>query len=371
MDYREHNGKRISRLGFGCMRFPKVPGDDYRIDETLAQKLLETAYESGVTYYDTAWPYHNKTSEAFLGKVLSQYPRESYALATKMPIGLVKTLDEAKNVFEQQKANLRTDYVDYYLLHGINYEKWQMAKETGIYDYLLQKKACGEIRNLGFSFHGYAKDVARILDDGTFDFVQIQLNYVDWEMQNAEYEYQTIVSRGLPVMVMEPCKGGALAALPSEAERILKEARPSDSIASWAMRWVASHDGVMVVLSGMSDEMQTADNLKTFDSVEKLSSEEEALVLKAKGIFLSSRTIACTKCQYCMPCTKGLVIPGIIALYNQYLVDHDAAALKSGYDALAKKGSDCIVCKACMPKCPQSINIVEHMKQIDRTARSL
>jgi len=373
MDYRQHNNRPISRLGFGCMRFPKVEGSDWQIDEPKAKALLLEAYNRGVNYFDTAFFYHNSTSEEFVGRVLQELPREKINIVTKMPMNAIKNgLMEAKGIFEKQLENLRTDYFDYYLLHAIDLNGMKKSIETGIYDFLDEKRKEGVIRNLGFSFHGYANDLESMLSMGSFDFVQLQLNYVDWKLQNAKLSYDTVTAHNIPVMVMEPCRGGALAKLVPEAQALLKSVHPDWSVPSWAFRWVGSLDNVLVVLSGMNAPEQLDDNISSFSDFRKLTNEEQKVLDEVRNLFLATKSIPCTKCHYCMPCTLGGIdIPALFELYNQFLIDHDAATFKSKYLALKFKGSDCVSCKRCMKACPQSINIAENMKQIDRTAMSL
>ncbi len=373
MDYRQHKNRKISRLGFGCMRLPKVEGSDWQIDEEKAKGLILDAYKRGVNYFDTAFPYHNGTSEDFVGRVLEGLPRDEINIVTKMPINRIKNgLMEAEGIFAQQLKNLRTDYVDYYLLHAIDLEGMKKSIDTGIYAFLDEKRKQGVIRNLGFSFHGYANDLDTMIGMGNFDFVQLQLNYVDWKLQNARLSYETVTKHGLPVMVMEPCRGGALASLTPEAQKLMKSKRPDWSVPSWAFRWVGSQDNVLVVLSGMNTQEQVDDNIATFTDFRKLDEEEMEVIDEVRNMFLATKSIPCTKCHYCMPCTLGGIdIPGLFEIYNQFLIDHDAATFKKRYMELKFKGSDCVSCKRCMKACPQSINIAENMKQIDRTAMSL
>ncbi|MBQ0072244.1 MAG: aldo/keto reductase, partial [Spirochaetales bacterium] len=245
------------------------------------------------------------------------------------------------------------------------------AVDTGIYAWLQEKKKEGVIRNFGFSFHGYATDLETILSEGSFDFVQLQLNYLDWELQNAKLSYETVTRHGLPVMVMEPVRGGALTTLPEEAEKAMKEMHPDATLASWAFRWVGSLENVLVVLSGMNTIEMLEDNLNTFSGLQCITKEEEEVLDRTRKLVLASRTIPCTKCQYCMPCTVGIQIPNTFALYNKFLLDGDKKAFQDGYKTLEHKGSECVSCKKCMKACPQGINIAEHMKQLDRTVMSL
>ena len=373
MDFKQHNNRNISRLGFGCMRFPLVEGSDWKIDEEKAKALLLDAYNKKVNYFDTAYPYHNRTSEEFVGRVLKTLPREEINIATKMPINMIKNgLIEAEGIFKQQLINLQTDYIDYYLLHAINLEGMKKSIESGIYDFLDRKRKEGVIRNFGFSFHGYATDLDEMIGMGDFDFVQLQLNYVDYSLQNAKLSYETVTKHNLPVMVMEPVRGGALTTLTPEAISIMKNYNPDASIASWAFRWVSSLDNVLVVLSGMNDHSQLDDNIRTFSPVIKLNKDEIDILDEVTHLFLQTKSVPCTKCHYCMPCAlAGIDIPTVFEIYNTYLIDHDGNKFKKEYLSLTKNGGDCVSCKRCMKSCPQSINIAENMKQIDRSAMSL
>ena len=241
---------RVSLLGFGCMRFPKT--ESGAIDQERAGKMLDTALKAGVNYIDTAYPYHDGESEPFLGRILAKYARDSYYLATKMPVWLVNTAKEAQAVFDGQLDRLQVSYVDYYLFHALNRERWEKLKGSGIIEWAEQLKQEGKIRHLGFSFHDDYEVFREIITYRQWDFCQIQYNYMDRDIQAGDRGYELARKMGIPMIVMEPVKGGMLSGLPKEAQAILEEADPERSPASWALRWVGSHPGVKLVLSGMS-----------------------------------------------------------------------------------------------------------------------
>ena len=296
MEYRNWNqkdgtGRSISTslLGYGCMRFPTLP--DGSIDEVRAEKLLNTAREAGVNYFDTAFPYHGGASEPFVGRVIAKWPRESFYLATKLPVWNCKTLDEAKAIFEQQFQRLGVDYIDFYLLHSLHKARYDAAKEMGIVDWLWEQKAAGRIRSFGFSCHDNVAGFEHILRDQPWDFCQLQYNYLDTDDRAEEIAgdrgYALTEERNVPLIIMEPIKGGTLAQLPPDAAAPLRALDPAASAASWALRWVASHKNVKVVLSGMSAEDQLGDNLSTFGQFRPVTDAENAAIRQTADILRS------------------------------------------------------------------------------------
>lgn len=371
MEYKTYRNMSLSRLGYGCMRFPLREGSETTIDEAKAEKLLEDALTSGVNYFDTAFPYHGRTSEEFVGRVLGKHPRDSFHIATKLPLFSIKTLSEAEEMFTHQLETLKTGYFDFYLLHAMNKERFELVKKLGIYDMLIEKKKAGLIRNLGFSFHDTPDVLEAIVEEWDFDFAQLQLNYVDWVLQNAEKQYDIITSRNIPVIVMEPVRGGALANLPPEAEKVLRAVHPDWSNAAWAFRYVANLPNVLVVLSGMGDAVQVEDNIKTFSTLKPLIEEELDAIAKVRNIFLEAKTVKCTACRYCLPCTKGIMIPDLFRIYNSYLFTRDGKALAEEYSKEAVRGIECIDCRKCMKVCPQQLEISKLVREVDRTAAAM
>ena len=302
------NNIRTSLLGYGCMRFPTKA--DGTIDEERAEALLNTAKAAGVNYFDTAYPYHNGQSEPFVGRVIAKWDRSSFYLATKMPLWKCKSLDDAKRIFEEQLQRLGVDYIDFYLLHSLHKARYEKAKAMGLVDWLWQQKAAGRIRNFGFSCHDNSAGFEYILRDQPWDFCQLQYNYLDRDDRAEEISgdrgYQLTEECGVPLIIMEPLKGGTLASLPADAAAPLHALRPDATDASWALRWVGSHKNVHVILSGMSAEDQLTDNLATFDHFEPLSPAENAAVESVANELHRRIKIGCTGCRYCMPCPMGV-----------------------------------------------------------------
>ncbi|MCD8170841.1 MAG: aldo/keto reductase [Clostridiales bacterium] len=349
---------KVSLLGFGCMRFPKTESGN--IDQERAGKMLDMALKAGVNYIDTAYPYHDGESEPFLGRILAKYARDSYYLATKLPVWLVNTADEAQAVFDEQLDRLQVSYVDYYLFHALNRERWEKLKGSGIIEWAQQLKQEGKIRHLGFSFHDDYEVFREIITYRQWDFCQIQYNYMDRNIQAGDRGYELASKMGIPVIVMEPVKGGMLSGLPEDAQAILEAADPGRTPASWALRWVGSHPGVKLVLSGMSSEEQLEDNIKTFSPFVPLSREEENIIEQAAQAIRTRIKNGCTACRYCMPCPAGGDIPGNFAIWNEkamYDVEERARkAFKEKQEAGA--GADlCIQCGKCEKVCPQGIGI--------------
>lgn len=364
MDYREMAGNRVSLLGYGCMRFPT--DDAGNIDEARAEALLLRAYEAGINYFDTAWPYHSGKSEPFVGKVMSKLPRDSFYLATKLPIWAIDSLDKAREIFYTQLEHLHSEYVDYYLLHALDEEKWEKCLKLGIVDFLVEQKRLGRIRKLGFSFHAPYAVFNRIIDHRRWDFCQIQLNYMDTEHQAGLQGLAYAEAKGIPCVIMEPVKGGTLASLPEYASAPLKAAAPQSSIASWAFRYLAGFDNVRVILSGMSSEEQLEDNLGTFSPYIPLSDHEKVALDEAIAALKSRPNNGCTRCKYCMPCASGVEIPRIFSIWNEYQrYQNDAMAAKDYKDIRPYgRAQCCIRCGKCEAACPQKIKIRDELKAI-------
>ncbi len=366
--YFDNIGKEISLLGFGCMRLPCLADDKKTVDFAAAQKLIDRAYAGGVNYFDTAWPYLGGQSESFIGAVLKKYPRDSFNLATKMPTWApeIKTPADVERIFAAQLQKCQVDYFDFYLMHSVNAGHYKLAREMKIYEFLKKKKEEGKIRRLGFSFHDNPELLQEVVERHAWDFAQIQLNYIDWEACDAKRQYEILVEHHLPVIVMEPVRGGALAAPGQKAEAIFKAANADASVASWAIRYAASLPGVMTVLSGMNAMEQVEDNLKTMTDFHALSDAEYAVIEKAAQAYKASGTIPCTGCRYCMDCPVGVDIPRVFAIYNNYCLQKNFTAFKNTYRSLldSQKAHNCVSCGQCMQHCPQGIRIPEHMKEI-------
>ena len=361
----KNTGDMISVLGLGCMRFPKVEGSEM-IDREKAQQVVDLAYARGVNYFDTAYRYHEGDSEPFIGEALKKYPRESFHLATKMPMWMVKSPEDAPRIFEDQLRRCQVEYFDFYLCHAMGAASFETMKANGVYEYLKKEKEAGRIRRLGFSFHDSPAVLRQILDYGEWDFTQIQLNYLDWELQDAKGQYELLTERGIPVVVMEPVRGGALASLCDEADAVFKAARPDKSVASWAVRYVASLPNVMTVLSGMSTLQQVEDNTATMIDFEPLTDSDRKVIEEALEAYRKNKTIPCTGCRYCMDCPFGVDIPGVFKAYNTFAIGRNKGQLRAQIEALGEgHGPEmCQACGKCMKLCPQHIQIPDRMKEI-------
>jgi uncharacterized protein len=362
-----------SLLGFGCMRLPVLDPDKPDIDIERATKMIDLAYSHGVNFFDTAYPYHHGMSETFIGEALKKYPRDSFYLADKMPGWMVESVDDAKRIFSEQLDKCQVDHFDFYLCHALNRNNVKAYDIPGVMDFLLEMRKTGKIRHLGFSFHDTPDILEDIINRIDWDFVQIQLNYLDWTFQDAKTQYRIIKDKGLPVIVMEPVRGGLLASLSDEAKAIFKEADPNVSVASWAIRYAASKDNVMTVLSGMSDMEQTMDNINTMTGFKPLTEEDEKTIGRALKVFMDANTVPCTKCRYCMPCPHGVDIPGVFEIYNQYRISKHKGSFIRRYEELGldKRASACVSCGECMTQCPQHIEIPKVMEEIDALYRTL
>lgn len=357
-------GKEISRLGYGGMRFPKN-GDE--VDMDAAVQLLRKAYEMGINYFDTAMVYHKGESEKIFGKAFEPYPRDSYLIADKMSIWLCSDEEDMKARFYNQLKTLKTEYIDFYLVHSLNRNHYKKVKDLHCVEFLQQMKQEGKIKHLGFSFHDTYQVFTQILNDYTWDFVQIQLNYLDWHNQGAEQLYRELERRNLPVMVMEPVRGGYLATIDSERAKPFLELEPQRSIASWAIRWVESLPQVAVVLSGMSDLQQLEDNVATMTHFEPMNEQELAAIDRVVEEIRKVNEIPCTGCRYCMDCPMGVDIPEIFSIYSQYKIFCKEKAFVQDYEEVVEHGNGaehCVRCMACTTKCPQMIAIPDKLEMI-------
>lgn len=371
MEYRKlnvnHIAQPLSLLGFGLMRLPIVNGNNGQIDQKKGEELIDRALELGLNYFDTAYPYHERTSEAFVSRALcARHPRESFYLADKLPIFNVETKEEVDAMFENQLKSCGTDYFDFYLIHAINQERVSKIEQLGIVEKLHQEKQRGRIRHLGFSYHDNAACLAGVLDSYNWDFCQIQLNYFDWLYQDAKGQYEEIAKRGVSCMVMEPIRGGYLANLPPAVAEILTKAFPDDTLASIALRWVAQHPNVHVILSGMSSLEQLEQNAKTLSEPKPFTEAQSKAIEEAAQMLTKLTAVPCTGCRYCMDCPSGVDIPGMFVLYNKYNGFVLASEVINGYRATPPetRPDRCVACGACKAKCPQNIDIPHVLHQM-------
>ena len=366
MQYREMKrlGMAPSLLGFGCMRFHCEGGDlNAAILEEEAEALIDRAMAAGVNYYDTAYPYHNGQSEPFLGRVMRKYDRSTFYFATKLPIWQIETREDAVRCFEDQLARLQTDYIDFYLIHALNAARWEKVQQLGLIELFEGYKAQGKIRAFGFSFHDTYETFEKILTAHDWDFCQIQLNDLDAGIQAGVRGAQLCEARGVPLVIMEPLKGSALATLPDGVTAPMRACHPDRSAASWGMRWVAGQPAVHVILSGMNTPEQLEDNLATLSEAAPLNEEERAIVEQVADEVRHRVKNGCTNCQYCMPCPFGVNIPFNFGIWNIYGIGGDLDYARRRYAATAdsEKASVCKKCGACEGKCPQGIHIREDL----------
>lgn len=396
------NGEKVSLLGYGCMRWPMKKGEDGKdhIDQEAVNEMVDYAYRNGVNYYDTSPAYLQGQSEEAAGIALSRYPRESYHIATKLSNFNNFSREAGLKMYRDSQKALRTDYFDYYLLHAIGTSGFEGFEEryinNGLLDFLLEEREAGRIRNLGFSFHGRKEVFDRFMElheKYHWDFVQIEMNYVDWEHAkvpenvNADYLYEELAKRNIPATIMEPLLGGRLAKLPAAIAEKMKEREPQMSIASWAFRFCGSYPNILTVLSGMSSMDPLIENVETFSHFKPLNDEEKSFLMEMANLMEDYPTVPCTACSYCMPCPYGIDIPTIFRHYNdhvnsgeiaqsceqdhfqrlkrRYLVSYDRAV------ETVRQADHCIGCGQCRPKCPQSIDIPRALRHIDRYVEKL
>lgn len=353
----------VPLLGFGMMRLPRSGSE---INEALAQKMIDRAMQAGVNYFDTAYPYHGGKSEIFAGKALKKYPRDSFLLANKLPTWLIRSPKDTERIFNEQLNKCQVEYFDFYLIHALNKDLWSLAKNHKVYDFLLQKKEEGKIKHLGFSFHDSPEVLQDIASSHKWDFAMIQLNYLDWDLYRSREQYEILTKFKIPVWVMEPLRGGALATLNQTATDILNAARPDASNASWGLRFAASLPNVACVLSGMTHPDHLTDNIKTMTPFNPLTKKEKSTLNRALIAYKMSGTVPCTGCRYCLPCPAGVDIPRIFGLYNQYKISGNKWLFGKGISALPEGSGpeSCIDCGLCLTKCPQKINIPSKLKEI-------
>ena len=373
MQYRndKKSGNRLSALGFGCMR---LPGGMVRIDRDKTEKLLLEAYNKGVNYFDTAYLYPG--SEEALGEILEKHGlREKIYIATKLPQAMCGTASDFDRFFDIQKQRLRTGFIDYYLLHNItDFAQWEKLCQLGIREWISAKKASGELRQIGFSFHGAYGDFIKTLDAYDWDFVQIQYNYINTNYQAGTEGLRYAAGKGIPVIIMEPLLGGKLANLPREAEDILQKAGPGSTAAGWALRFVWNEGGVTVLLSGMNSHAQLEENLALAESSLPgcFSEAEQKTIEEVKTVFKKNTKIPCTGCNYCMPCPQKINIPACFEAYNSSFSLGFGSGMNQYMVSIGFLGDvphyagDCLECGKCESHCPQHIEIRKQLKAVRR-----
>lgn len=364
----------MKKLGFGLMRLPLLNEEDKKsIDKEQACQMTDLFLERGFTYFDTAYMYHEYESErAVKDFLVTRKDRGSYTLASKLPVMQLKEKEDMERIFNEQREKCGVEYFDYYLLHALDAEHYKTVKRLGCFEFAMQKKAEGKVKHVGFSFHDSADVLDEILTDHPeVEFVQLQLNYLDWEDAKVQSRkcYETAVKHGKKVVVMEPVKGGTLANLPAKAKEVLHGLHPDWSDASWAIRFVASLENVMVVLSGMSNLQQMEDNSGYMEQFEPLTEQEKKVLLgQVVDIIHEAAKIPCTACRYCVEgCPMSIAIPEYFALYNAEITEKGTPEHKEQFEALAKehgKPGDCVACGQCEGACPQHLPAIEWLKKV-------
>jgi predicted aldo/keto reductase-like oxidoreductase len=370
MIYKVFKDIRLSRLGMGNMRLPATEeGFRAPVDYNKAQEIIDYAMANGINYYDTAFDYHGGDSEKFLGKALAKYKREDYYLATKF---FILASPDYKAMFEEQLSRLKTDYIDFYLIHGIFDHTFQKYIDCGCIEYLLKQKEQGRIRYFGFSSHANTQNFKTFLNLRQWDFVQIQLNFFDWLYGDRKEQYEILENQGIPTMAMSPVRGGRLASLTPEAETMLKTAHPDWSIASWSFYWLKRLSGTQVILSGMSTLDQIKENVSLFANETSLNNEDEKTLFKACEAFRSKIQVPCTSCRYCCNnCPAQIDIVKILEIYNQYRIDGPWALTRLEHVESKGKPADCSGCGMCNERCPQSIDVKGIMNGIADLVRKM
>lgn len=371
---RKFDNTTMPLIALGCMRLPMRDG---KIDMVELDKMVEYAMAHGANYFDTAYMYVDGKSENAIGEVLKKYPRESFILTDKNPAYLVNSPADVHKLFNEQLKKCQVEYFDNYMVHNINKNTIRNYRDNDMYGELLKLKKEGKIKHLGFSFHGDPKMLREVISEHKWDFCQLQLNYLDWEVVNADELYQIADEAGVPVIVMEPLRGGVLCNLPEKAANHLKEKCPNDTQASFGLRWIAGKERVFTILSGMSNLQQLKENVDTFVNYREITPEEEKVGQELAHIIQSGGAISCTACRYCMEvCPRGINIPAIFGLYNMYKGSTAANAafmFVYNYNALKEeqRADKCIECRLCIKNCPQDLQIPKLLKEVDKTVKEV
>ena len=366
MLYKEFQGMQLSALGMGCMRLPVVGGENKNIDMDASREMVAYALQKGINYFDTAWGYHDGKSEPAMGEILSAYPRESFYLASKFPGFNTNLMERVEEIFEKQLERCKTDYFDFYLFHCVcesNIEGY-LDEKYGIFNYLMKQKANGRIKHLGFSAHASMHTLKRFLDayGKDMEFCQLQINWLDWKLQQAKEKVALVSSYGIPAWVMEPVRGGRLATVAPEHEDRLRALRPNATVPEWAFRFLQGIPEVVMTLSGMSNFDQLKENIATYEKAAPLNEKETATLLDIADKIIASTAVPCTGCKYCTThCPMTLDIPEILKAYNEYA--QDKSKLPETLTAIeeAKWPTVCVGCRSCEEMCPQGIKISEVM----------
>lgn len=376
MEYRKFGdlGFEVSIFGLGCMRLPlevQPDGttDPAKIDEQEAIKMIRYAIDNGVNYLDTAYPYHGGNSERLLAKALKDGYREKVKIATKLPVWLAESYEDFEKLLDEQLAKLEVEYIDFYLLHALSKDRWDKIKELGVLDFLDQAVAAGKIKYPGFSFHDELPVFKKIIDSYDWKMCQIQLNILDQDYQAGVEGMRYAASKGIPVVIMEPLRGGRLAHnVPEDVKALWDQAETKRSPVEWAFRWLYNFPEITVILSGVSTMEQLKDNLEIFSKSAPNSMDEKELELvrKVKELYDSKIKVGCTGCNYCVPCPSGVEIPRIFSIYNDYSIFGGAKEFKEMYKGLMNEGKDassCVECGQCESECPQHISIIDKLKE--------
>lgn len=373
MNYRKFGktGEMVSTLGFGCMRLPVLEGDTAKIDYDQAVPMVRSAIDGGLTYIDTAWPYHGGMSEPFVAQVLKDGYREKVKLATKLPSWMIKETSDFDKYLNEQLEKLQVDQIDFYLIHALDQGRWANMVPLGLFDFMDRIKADGRVKHVGFSFHDNLETYKEIIHGYDWDFCQIQLNYIDTEHQQGIEGLEIASEKGMGVVIMEPLRGGKIVDVPSEVQSLFDQSSSQYSNVEWAFRWLIDNEKIHVILSGMSDMSQVEDNMRIFNKTDAacMTEEEHKIIDQAADAFNARIQVDCTACNYCMPCPVGVAIPRNFALYNEYY-KFDAQDNKNRiigeYNKLSvdEQASACVECGQCEAACPQHITIIDDLKKV-------